>query len=111
MTGFGEMVVVTANDIRILMLAATVVVLAGCQTGGPDKAALARQFPSAAREGCLEGSAKWNPEIQKSWAKYFGIPAAKLPAFYCPRLVKGWAQGRITGDLTVEQTNKIIKDM
>lgn len=99
------------NDLRVFSLIAMAAVLAGCQTGGPDKAALARQFPSAAREGCLEGSAKWIPEVKKSWAKYFGVPVAKFPSFYCHRLVRGWADGRITGDLTVSQTNKIIKDM
>ncbi len=96
---------------RVWILASVAVALAGCQTGGPDKAALARQFPVAAREGCLEGSAKWIPEVKKSWAKYFGIPVRELPAFYCTRLVKGWADGRITSDKTVSETNKIIKDM
>lgn len=85
------------------------VALAGCQTDQQKNAAV-KQFPAAAREGCAEAVAEWTPEVKKSRAKYFGVSIANLPGYFCPRLVKAMAAGRITNDLALSQKLKIIKE-
>jgi hypothetical protein len=75
-----------------LILPATVVALAGCQTG-QDRV---RNDPKAAYERCVKGFAVENITAKHEIAAFVGVSVERMPSVVCRRLVDAAKTGRLS---------------
>ncbi|MCP9231003.1 hypothetical protein NMG46_12190 [Mesorhizobium sp. LMG 17147] len=88
---------------RLLILPATIGILAGCQTGQEA----VNKDPKAAYDRCIGNVATWSITAKHEAMAFMGVSEERMPATFCRRLVDALASGRLTlSDINRLQTNQ-----